>query len=471
MISMLSLSAFGSGKQWVIELDQIAKQIIKKINEAGYSAYFVGGCVRDYLLGEPYQDIDIATAALPAVLLALFDTAIPTGLPYGTVTVRVAGQNFEVTTFRRDYAYTDGRRPNLVSFSERIEEDLSRRDFTINAMALSLSEQLIDPYGGLADLKAKLIRTVGVAAERFAEDKLRKLRAVRFAAQKNFRLDDDLRVALQTDPNLAGVSVERIFNEFNKILLSEHPAYGLRLMADCRLLAEISPKLAAMIGFDQKNPHHKYDLFEHTLRVVSAVPADLTLRWAALLHDVGKLDTMTIDEAGVGHFYDHQSHSLATAKQLLNRLKAPKKLNQAVSGLVKHHMYRPVLTDKALRRWLNKIGSSSVDQMIDLMRADMLATGTLDAAFADDLRSKVIELLTRKPVFGRADLAVDGRVLMAQFKALREQPKYLKPLFNHLVECCLEQPEKNEQTALLALTESWLSKHTALKRDSDGGIV
>ncbi len=452
-------------------MNESAKQVIKTLQAAGHSAYFVGGCVRDYLMGVPYQDIDIATSARPTAVLALFDVAIPTGLDYGTVTVCLAGERFEVTTFRRDYQYADGRRPNVVSFSAHIAEDLSRRDFTINAMALDLEANVIDPFGGLADLKAKLIRTVGVAAERFAEDKLRKLRAVRFAAQKNFRLSDGLRAALQDDPNLVGVSVERIFDEFNKILLSEHPAYGLRLLADCRLLAEISPKLAAMVGFDQKNPHHKYDLFEHTLRVVAALPADLTLRWAALLHDVGKLDTMTIGDDGVGHFYDHQSQSVLIANQLLNRLKAPKKLNRAVANLVKHHMYRPVLKDKALRRWLNKIGSSAVDQMIALMRADMLATGTLDGSFSDDLHLKVTELLTRKPVFGRADLAVDGRVLMAQFKVLHDQPKYLKPLFKHLVECCLEQPEKNERAALLALTESWLSNHKALKRDGDGGIV
>ncbi len=446
-------------------MNKTAKQIIKILNDAGYSAYFVGGCVRDFLLNQPYQDIDIATAARPEVVLTLFDKALPTGIAYGTVTVFRDGQNFEVTTFRRDYDYSDGRRPNVVAFSDSIAVDLSRRDFTINAMALTAAGDLIDPYGGSADLAAKCIRTVGVAADRFAEDKLRKLRAVRFAAQKNFKLAAGLKRALMADPNLAGVSAERMFGELNKILLAEHAAYGLQLLADCRLLAEISPKLNDMVGFDQHNPHHKYDLFEHTLRTVAAVPADLALRWAALLHDIGKLDTMTIDADGIGHFYDHQSHSVSLAEQLLKRLKAPKQLIKKVLGLIAHHMYRPLLTDKALRRWLNKVGGDSIEQMIDLMRADMLGTGTLDGTFADQLRLEVARLLAQKPVFSRADLAVDGHLLMAQFAALRQRPKQLKAVFEHLVAACLENPANNSQAALLALTADWLSA----ANDKSGG--
>ncbi len=438
-------------------MNQVAKTVAKMLIKAGYQAYFVGGCVRDQLLNLPYDDIDIATSALPDVVMALFDKTIATGIEYGTVTVCQAGHSFEVTTFRRDYDYTDGRRPSVVAFSDDITTDLSRRDFTINAMAMTLDGEIIDPFGGQADLNAKLIRTVGLADVRFAEDKLRKLRAVRFAAQKNFRLDKQLRNALKRDANLQGVSIERIFSELNKILLSDNASYGLRLLADCGLLAEVSPKLADMVGFDQKNPHHKYDLFEHTLRVVDYVPQTLPLRWAALLHDVGKLDTMTIGDDGVGHFYDHQSYSVIIAEQLLNKLKAPTKLRQTVLNLVGKHMYKPVLEAKPLRRWINKIGLDNVDDMVALMRADMLATGTLDESFTDQLKLDIAKILAEKPPFSRADLVLNGHQLMAQFDVLKDNPKLLKPLFGYLVEHCLAVPADNNKTQLLHLAENWLN--------------
>ncbi len=439
-------------------MNQAAKAVAKTLIEAGYQAFFVGGCVRDQLLNLPYTDIDIATSARPEVVMALFDKTIATGIEYGTVTVCQAGHSFEVTTFRRDYDYADGRRPSVVAFSDDIKTDLSRRDFTVNAMAMTLDGNIIDPFGGQADLAAKLMRTVGVAAARFAEDKLRKLRAVRFAAQKNFSLDEQLVDALKRDANLVGVSVERIFSELNKILLSANASYGLKLLADCGLLAEISPKLADMVGFDQKNPHHKYDLFEHTLRVVDYVPKTLPLCWAALLHDVGKLDTMTIDDDGIGHFYDHQKHSAILAERLLTQLKAPNKLIKTVLNLVDKHMYKPVLEAKPLRRWINKIGLANVDDMVALMRADMLATGTLDESFTDQLKLDVAKILAEKPPFSRADLVVNGHQLMAQFEVLKDNPKLLKPLFRYLVEHCLAVPADNNKVQLLHLTENWLNR-------------
>ncbi len=439
-------------------MNKAAKIVAKTLIEAGYQAYFVGGCVRDQLLNLPYDDIDIATSARPEVVMALFDKTIATGIDYGTVTVCQAGHSFEVTTFRRDYAYVDGRRPSVVAFSDDIKTDLSRRDFTINAMAMTLDGAVVDPFDGQADLTARLIRTVGIAEARFEEDKLRKLRAVRFAAQKNFNLDEQLIAALKRDANLTGVSVERIFSELNKILLSDNASYGLRLLADSGLLAEIAPKLADMVGFDQKNPHHKYDLFEHTLRVVDYVPKTLPLRWAALLHDVGKLDTMTIGDDGIGHFYDHQSHSVIFAEQLLNQLKAPNKLKQQVLNLVDKHMYKPVLEAKPLRRWINKIGLDNVNDMVAFMRADMLATGTLDESFSDQLKLAVAQILAEKPPFSRADLALNGHQLMAQFTVLKDNPKLLKPLFSYLVEHCLAVPADNHKAQLLHLAENWLRR-------------
>ncbi len=438
-----------------------AEYVIIKLLKAGYQAYYVGGCVRDSLLGVSFDDVDIATNARPESVIELFDKVVPSGLKYGTVTVLQDGQAIEVTTYRRDFDYEDGRRPTTVAFSDRLEEDLIRRDFTINAMAMSQGGMLIDLFGGQRDLKLGIIRTVGEPAERFREDALRKLRAVRFAAQKNFKLDQSLFDELKRNPFLNGVSAERIFEELNKILLSEAPAYGLNLLADCGLLLQIYPKLADMVGFDQRNPHHKYDLFQHTVKVVEAVPASLELRWAALLHDVGKLDTMTIGADGVGHFYGHQQQSVVWAKRILKHFKASKALTDSVVNLVDYHMYKPVVKAKPIRRWINKIGKDSISDMIALMRADMIATGTLDGSFCEQLSAEVDGVLTAGAVFGRADLAVNGHDLMARFKVLKEQPKLLKPLLNWLVECCLEKPEQNTKAQLLILTENWLKEYDA----------
>ncbi len=433
-----------------------AEYVIKKLLKAGYSAYYVGGCVRDSLLGIPFDDVDIATNARPEAVIELFDRVVPSGLKYGTVTVLRDEQSIEVTTFRRDYDYVDGRRPTAVAFSDTLEEDLVRRDFTINAMAMSEDGALIDLFAGREDLKRGIIRTVGEPAERFKEDALRKLRAVRFAAQKNFKLDKSLFDELKRNPLLEGVSVERIFEELNKILLSNAPAYGLNLLADCGLLLQIYPKLADMVGFDQCNPHHKYDLFQHTLKVVEAVPATLELRWAALLHDVGKLDTMTIGDDGIGHFYGHQQQSVVWAKRILKHFKAPNALTDSVVNLVDYHMYKPVVKAKPIRRWINKIGKDSVPDMIALMRADMIATGTLDGSFCEELSAEVEGVLTAGAVFGRTDLAVNGHDLMARFEVLKAQPKLLKPLLNELVECCLERPQHNSKAQLLKIAENWI---------------
>ncbi len=436
-----------------------AEYVIKKLLSAGYQAYYVGGCVRDRLLGIPFDDVDIATNARPESVIGLFDKVIPSGLKYGTVTVLRAEQAIEVTTYRRDYDYADGRRPTIVAFSDTLEEDLVRRDFTINAMAMSQDGALIDFFGGQNDLELRIIRTVGEPAERFKEDALRKLRAVRFAAQKNFKLEAALFDELKRNPTLEGVSVERIFEELNKILLSNAAAYGLNLLADCGLLFQIYPKLADMVGFDQCNPHHKYDLFQHTLKVVEGVPATLELRWAALLHDVGKLDTMTVGADGVGHFYGHQQQSVVWAKRILKHFKASKALTDSVVNLVDYHMYKPVVKAKPIRRWINKIGKDNISDMIALMRADMIATGTLDGSFCETLSAEVDSVLTAGAVFSRTDLAVDGHDLMAKFESLKEQPKLLKPLFNSLVECCLEKPEQNTKARLLKIAERWLADH------------
>lgn len=441
-------------------LDQNGNIIIDKLNLAGYQAYYVGGCVRDYLLKQPFNDIDIATSAHPQTVLALFEQAVPTGIAYGTVTVIVDQLPYEVTTFRRDYDYTDGRRPSVVSFSETLTEDLARRDFTINAMAMGADGQIIDPYDGQADLNARLIRAVGNPSDRFKEDKLRKLRAVRFAAQTGFALDEQLRQALRDNSNLNGVSAERILVEIDKILMSDRPSHGIRLLAEVGLLDGIDPALAAMVGFDQHNPHHLYDVFEHSLRVLDLTPADLALRWTALLHDSGKPPSYSLDDDGIGHFYGHQKISLEIANKVIQQLKMPKARARQIRLLIEHHMHKPVLKTRPLRRWISKIGRQNVEDMIQFLRADMLGTGTANEEYIKQLRSALDEVYAENSVFSKADLQIDGHQLMAAFQPLKEQPQQLGALFDDMLKLCIEEPQHNSREGLLAYTAQWLRAHS-----------
>jgi len=279
---------------------------INKLDENGFEAFAVGGCVRDSILNKVPGDWDMTTSALPENIISIFDKTIPTGMKHGTITIIIDKESFEVTTYRIDGDYKDNRRPDQVEFVTSIKEDLSRRDFTINAMAYNHKEGLIDFFNGKEDLQSRIIRCVGDANTRFKEDALRMLRAIRFSAQLEFSIEEETFKAIANNSHLIkAISQERIREELTKILLSEKPSYAFINLEKSGILKHILPEIQKMAGFDQRNPHHDKDIFMHTLSVVDNTPKDKNLRLAALFHDIAKPVTFSVDNKGIGHFYGH----------------------------------------------------------------------------------------------------------------------------------------------------------------------
>ena len=340
-----------------IEIPAKANQIIARLEGAGYEAYVVGGCVRDALLGRAAADWDITTNARPEQVKALFSRTIDTGIQHGTVTVLLGREGFEVTTYRIDGEYQDGRHPSEVSFTPNLLEDLKRRDFTINAMAYNEREGLIDAFGGMGDLQSRQIRCVGDPRERFTEDALRILRAVRFSAQLNFDIEDCTREAVADfASSLTRISAERIQTEVTKLLLSDHPEV-FRVLYDTGITAVILPEFDACMETPQNHPHHCCCVGEHILLALRAVEADRVLRLAALLHDIGKPGTHVRDDQGIDHFHGHGELGAEMAEGILRRLKFDNDTIYRVKHLVKVHDYRRILpTAKGVRRAVFCIG-------------------------------------------------------------------------------------------------------------------
>lgn len=399
-------------------LPQDVLWILQRFEAAGLRAYAVGGCVRDTLLGLPPKDWDLCTAAKPEAVLRLFrdQHVIETGLKHGTVTLMLHHQPYEITTFRVDGAYTDHRHPDQVQFVEDIQGDLSRRDFTINAMAYHPDAGLIDLFGGQSDLRSGLIRCVGDPATRFEEDALRILRALRFASVYGFRLDDDTaRAAHLLAPTLHRVAMERVRVELCKLLCGRDAA--ILLTDHAAILFELFPELRPMQGFDQRNPHHRYDVWTHTVRVIDACPATEVLRLSALLHDSGKPSAFTVDAQGIGHFNGHPKLSADIAGAVLRRLKADTATLNAVTMLVLRHDEELRPERRLMRRRLNQLGVERLRQLIQLHRADRIGTGTctmpdIDAE-TDALTATLDQLIAENAAFSLRQLDIDGRALIA----------------------------------------------------------
>lgn len=426
----------------------------------------VGGAVRDELLGRPHSDWDLATRLLPQTVMNRARAAglkvIPTGLQHGTVTILLEDHSVEVTTFRSDGDYQDGRHPESVRLGVSLEEDLSRRDFTINAMALPVEGgDLLDPFGGQADLAAHRIRAVGDPLRRFAEDGLRPLRACRFAAQLGFEVEAATFQAMSARLEVARkVSIERVFTELDKLLRGADPARGLALLADSGLLDLWLPELRPMVGCDQ-NRHHRYDVWEHTLRVVAALPAEAGLRWAALLHDAGKPDTRTVDEAGQVHFYGHEVRSMALAASLLDRLKAGHSLRREVSALIRHHGTHPTGTwsDAACRRLLRKLAEDDLPlgRWAVFRLADQRGKGLAVESHEREhqaLMARLEALAAAAPPLSIRDLALDGAALMAL--AGRKGGPWLGEVQRQLLEATLDDPAVNTPDGLATLAKGYL---------------
>ncbi len=433
----------------------VVRDFASHFRSAGFQCYLVGGAVRDMLTRRSHTDFDVATDALPEQVTALFRKVIPTGIKHGTVTVLFKGTTFEVTTFRTEGGYSDGRRPDSIAFAPTIVDDLSRRDFTINAMAYDLAaDSLIDPHGGQKDLSAGIIRAIGNPAERFREDGLRPLRACRIAAQLSFSIEELTRAAIPGALDvLARVSAERVRDEVLKTLESPLPSVGFLLMRDTGILGVILPELLEGVGIEQGSLHC-YDVFTHSLYSCDAAPASsVILRLAALLHDIGKPRTRAVPPDGHPTFYSHETVSAAMAEEILIRLKLPMAVVRDVTHLVANHMfnYQEEWSDAAVRRLIARVGEGKIDDLVSLRRADQIGMCRENAAaFPEglaDFAARVRAVLQAGRAFTVRQLAVNGRDLMEALR-IPAGPK-VGIILNELLQAVLDDPELNEKEKLL----------------------
>jgi tRNA nucleotidyltransferase (CCA-adding enzyme) len=348
-------------------------ELLAALEKRGYTAYIVGGCVRDMLRGEVPSDWDAATSARPEQVLELFGGfAVPTGIKHGTVTVRVGGMPIETTTYRTDGKYIDHRHPETVSFADSVEDDLSRRDFTINAMAMDRRGKLVDLFGGRSDIGKKVIRCVGNGGERFEEDALRIMRALRFASRLGYSIDTDTERSMREKKELLhSIAWERIQTELTKLLCGRAAADVLLKYPD--ILGVVLPEILPAVGLDQRNPHHCYDVWEHTAHSVESVPQDEVLRLTMLLHDLGKPQCFSTDDLGVGHFYGHQEASWAISRVVLDRLKYDNATKERVELLVRWHDRQIPCDESSVRKCLSQIGEKNLRDLMLIKRADNLA--------------------------------------------------------------------------------------------------
>ena len=433
-------------------LPQYVLSCIDALEAAGFSAYAVGGCVRDACLGLPPHDYDICTGALPEETESVFSghRLVLAGKKHGTVGVITDSGVVEITTFRTEGGYADNRHPDWVKFVPSIEEDLARRDFTVNAMAYSPTQGFADPFGGREDLKNHVLRAVGDPTTRFTEDSLRILRGVRFAVKYGLAPEPATEKAMNDlAPLMDNLARERVFEELCKLL----PLVNAEDLARyAHILAAVIPELAPMIGFDQHSPHHAYDLYTHTAHVTAAVPPALPLRWAGLLHDTGKIPTFTRDETGRGHFYGHAKASAEIADTILRRLKAPTALREETVRLIELHMTKIEPAKKLVRRWLGRLGPELMETLLQLQEADMGSKGTGNPQEMEQfphLRALIAGIRAENACLSLRDLAVDGHDLMA----LGYEGKAIGQTLNHLLDQVIDETLPNEKEALLAAVQ------------------
>jgi tRNA nucleotidyltransferase (CCA-adding enzyme) len=428
--------------------------VLDRLAEEGFEAYLVGGGVRDLLLDRRVEDWDVATSAPPEAVLGLWPKAVPTGLRHGTVTLRGPAGPLEVTTFRTEGSYSDGRRPDWVNLDATLEEDLARRDFTVNAMAFDPARRLlIDPQGGLQDLEARRLRTVGDAEQRFAEDGLRPLRGIRLAAVLELTIDGETLAAMgRAREKVAGVAPERVRGELMKLMAAPKPSVGVELLRRTGLLELVLPEI--LEGRDTpQNRFHAYDVYEHSLRTLDRAPGEKPLvRLAALLHDVAKPRTRRVVD-GEGTFYDHQLVGAEMARDILDRLRFSRAERDRVIHLVREHLfhYTEEWSDAAVRRFLRRVGPENVEDLFDLRVADDHAHGTgKDSSQAlKALAARIRAIRERDEAIKVEDLAVGGDDVMAEL-GLASGPKVGRVL-NDLLEQVLEHPQWNTRERLLAL--------------------
>lgn len=438
-----------------IDLPEKAEQVLNVLMQAGYEAYAVGGCVRDSALGKAPVDWDITTSAKPEQVKALFKRTVDTGIAHGTVTVLLDKEGFEVTTYRIDGTYEDARHPKEVIFTPNLLEDLKRRDFTINAMAYNPVDGLVDAFDGMGDLKRGVIRCVGNPAERFGEDALRMMRAVRFAAQLGFTIEKETFQAIcKLSGTLEKISAERIQTELVKLLVSDHPE-EMRTLWQTGITAVVLPEFDAMMATEQHNIHHCYTVGEHTIHALMQVHRDKVLRLVMLFHDVAKPLCLTTDENGQDHFHGHPKKGSQMTHQILRRLKFDNETIRRVCSLVEWHDDNPPLTKRAVRRAVVRAGQMSYPDLFEVKRADILAQSDYrreeKLAYVTQYEACYREIISDGDCLDLKHLAVTGKDLIEDGVAPGPQ---LGQILGQLLELVIAEPEKNTKDILLEESRS-----------------
>ena len=437
-----------------IRLPEAVREIIGILSGAGFEAYAVGGCIRDSLLGREPNDWDVTTSALPEQVQGLFRRTFDTGIKHGTVSILLGKEIFEVTTYRIDGEYFDSRHPESVTFTDKLTEDLRRRDFTINALAYNEERGLVDAFDGLDDLENGVIRAVGDARERFSEDALRILRAVRFASQLDFTIEaDTLSAVKELSLTLKNISAERIRDELTKLLISPHPE-KLRVCYETGMTAAVLPEFDAMMETSQNTPHHCYSVGEHTIESIRNIKPDVTLRWTMLLHDTGKPAARTTDENGRDHFYGHPELSAEIAQRVLRRLKFDNDTLRRVVRLVRWHDDKPKLSEEKVRRAVVRCGPDAFPELFLVKEADTLAQSTYKREeklrYIRDYRRLYEEITARGDCLTVKELALGGKDLMEL--GVPEGPEIGKTL-DFLLSEVLIDPARNTREGLAELLE------------------
>jgi tRNA nucleotidyltransferase (CCA-adding enzyme) len=445
-----------NNKDIKINIPEDVLYIMRAFGNYGFEIYIVGGCVRDSLLNRPINDWDLCTKATPEEMIKVCSAFklkyIPTGLKHGTLTVVLNNENYEITTYRLDGDYSDGRHPDKVSFTTSLQEDLARRDFTINALAYNYEGNLVDYFGGIEDVDKGIIRCVGNADRRFKEDNLRRLRAIRFAAQLGFKIDEETYSNLKLNPeSLSLLSIERVKDELSKILLSNNASYGIRELSRLNMLKYIIPELEKCIGFQQHTKYHDKDVFEHTLSVLDNVMPKLDLRLSALLHDIAKPNCFAIGENGQGHFLEHDFQGAIIAREILKRLRFDNRIIEKVHILVKYHMNRyDKIKTTGIKKFINRIGIENLEDLFELQIADIKGSAMEYQNYENvlELKEKCKKILEEKHPLSIKDLNINGKdLIQLGFKPNREMGEALE----YLLGLVLEKPELNLKEKLVEL--------------------
>ena len=446
-----------------INIPNKVKYIIDTFYKNNYEAYMVGGCVRDCILGLSPKDYDITTSATPEITQGLFEKTIPTGLEHGTVTVVIEHEGFEVTTYRTEGKYIDNRRPESVSFVSDIKEDLSRRDFTINAFAYNEQSGLVDYFDGLNDLNNKIIRAVGEPNTRFQEDALRMLRAIRFSSQLDFSIEDKTLSAIKENCDLIkNISVERIRDELCKILMTPNASKGLILLKDTGILEIILPEIYNLVEYTPLCTNHNRDVFVHTLKVIDNTDTDLILRLSALFHDVGKLNTLKRLPSGHHYFPGHSEESAIMARDILKRLKFNNETISSVYLIIYDHLvlmpeYMP--TDGEIKRLINRVGIKNIFTLYDLQRADInsLWDPVPFLAKVDYMSNRTKDILQNNEPLTIKDLDINGSNIIREFDL--KPGKILGEILNYLLEKILDNKDLNSKQTLLELAKEFIDNN------------